>query len=71
MGDGNRQQAVRSTPVDVKGLDGRITMIAAGEGHTFALSQAGALQCWGHNDRGQLGNRSFVDSENPVYVTSF
>ncbi|MBI3774575.1 MAG: hypothetical protein HY273_03320 [Gammaproteobacteria bacterium] len=58
------------TPGDatVTGLGGRITALAAGNGHTCALNGAGAVQCWGWNVVGQLGNGDTIDSTNPVRV---
>jgi alpha-tubulin suppressor-like RCC1 family protein len=71
IGDGDSAPSVRSMPVDVRGLDGPVAMIASGDGHTCAVGEAGALQCWGYNGYGQLGNRTYINSEAPVYVTSF
>jgi len=42
-------------PVPVKGLQGEITAIGAGSLHTCAIVDS-AVQCWGDNSRGQLGN---------------
>jgi alpha-tubulin suppressor-like RCC1 family protein len=60
-------------PVDVAGLNGfTVTDLAAGEGHTCAIVQSGAIvgavRCWGENDDGQIGNAGVasVGSLTPV-----
>jgi alpha-tubulin suppressor-like RCC1 family protein len=42
--------------------------LAAGGGHSCLLDSLGGIRCWGHNDRGQLGDGSFVDRSLPVPV---
>jgi alpha-tubulin suppressor-like RCC1 family protein len=43
--------------------------ISGGEFHTCAVTTAGAAQCWGWGDEGQLGNGSTETSTVPVQVT--
>jgi len=54
LGNGLRQAQTR--PRRVEGLAGAATAVAAGDNHTCALMEAGAVECWGANDLGQLGS---------------
>jgi len=56
LGDGTTYTERRNTPVDVLGLAGGVTQVSAGIFHTCALNTDGGVQCWGYNDRGQLGD---------------
>jgi alpha-tubulin suppressor-like RCC1 family protein len=54
LGDGTTTD--RATPVVVVGLAGAVAAVTAGHGHTCALTTDGAVQCWGANSSGQLGD---------------
>jgi uncharacterized repeat protein (TIGR02059 family) len=76
LGDGTTTQ--RNEPVYVL-TDGtnqnsnqltNVTAITAGENHTCALLSSGAMQCWGYNIEGQLGDGTTTTPRlNPVTVT--
>jgi alpha-tubulin suppressor-like RCC1 family protein len=61
LGDGTTTD--RSTPVQVSGLSGVITQVAAGEAFSLALRSGGTVWAWGRNDRGQLGRGTISGGE--------
>ena len=66
LGDGTTTN--RYTPLDVDGLSSGVKAIAAGVGHTCALTAGGGVKCWGRNDYGQLGDNSTTNRYTPVNV---
>jgi alpha-tubulin suppressor-like RCC1 family protein len=58
----------RQAPVQVVGLAGKATEVAAGYGHTCALV-GGGVQCWGLNWYGQLGDGGTTTSLSPKWVS--
>ncbi len=67
LGDGTTTD--RHTPVDVSGLAGGVTAIAAGQTLSCALTSAGGVKCWGGNDHGELGDGTTTDRHAPVAVS--
>ena len=67
LGDGSTTN--RSTPVNVSGLAGGMTAIAAGYSHACAMTTASGVKCWGFNGYGQLGDGSTTDRLTPVDVS--
>ena len=67
LGDTSLTQ--RLIPTDVSGLSSGVIAIAAGMSHTCALTNAGAVKCWGSNSSGQLGDSSTSPRNIPVAVS--
>jgi alpha-tubulin suppressor-like RCC1 family protein len=55
------------TPLAVAGIS-TATQVVAGNTHVCVLLASGAIQCWGSNLAGELGNGSTTDSITPVNV---
>lgn len=67
---GNGVQGVQSgVPVLLMGFAGPVSSVAVGAGFACAIIQSGAVQCWGSNNVGQLGNGTNVGSMAPASVT--
>jgi alpha-tubulin suppressor-like RCC1 family protein len=67
LGDGT--VAFKATPTVVTGLSGGIDMLAAGRTHTCALTALGGVECWGRNDRGQVGDGTTTNRLTPAAVS--
>lgn len=60
---------IRTWPSMVEGLPPvSLTGLAAGGAHSCALTEAGAVYCWGNNSFGQLGNGTTTTSATPSMV---
>ena len=66
IGDGT--ETSRSKPVIVNELSTGVSSVALGEKHSCALLQNGGVLCWGGNNVGQLGNRTYENKYIPVQV---
>jgi alpha-tubulin suppressor-like RCC1 family protein len=67
LGDGTT--ADRHALVDVKGLAGGVTALAARGTHTCAVTLSAAVECWGSNQYGELGDGTTTERHAPVKVS--
>lgn len=67
LGDGTTVD--RTGPVVVSGIVSGSQAPILGESHSCVITGSGALQCWGRNDAGQLGDGTVVDRLAPASVT--
>jgi alpha-tubulin suppressor-like RCC1 family protein len=68
LGDGTRNAT--SSPVDVRGLQERVTDVSAGSFYSCALTASGAVKCWGYGLNGQLGIGIETTADSPVSVSA-
>lgn len=64
VGDGTNKLA--STPQRVLGFNSKVDLITVGGGHACALTDLGAVKCWGNGLRGQLGQGDITVTSTPV-----
>lgn len=64
---GDPDPSSSDVPIPVTGLGSRVRGITAGAHHACALTQPGAVKCWGSNEFGQLGDGT-TWRETPVAV---
>jgi alpha-tubulin suppressor-like RCC1 family protein len=67
LGNGTTHDTLRTVPAPVSG-GSMFTSIVTGFEHTCALLISGAVQCWGDNAYGQLGDGTTTDRTTPVVV---
>lgn len=68
---GNGVTGSSPVPVQVTGLDGsgaKVLQLSSGRAFYCALLDTGAVQCWGRNAEGQLGDGTTTESALPVAV---
>ena len=68
LGNGTTTSSTTPGPVSLPGGT-VVTAIAAGGGHSLALTSTGSVLAWGNNDYGELGNGTTTSSTTPVAVT--
>ena len=57
-------------PVDVNGLTSGVSSLSAGNEHTCAVTNDGAIKCWGHNNYGQVGDDTTKNQTSPTDVVN-
>jgi len=57
-----------ATPVKVVGINSPVVAIDTAESHSCAVTDKGAVFCWGHNHHGQLGDGTTTPSTTAVQV---
>ncbi|NYT96856.1 RCC1 domain-containing protein, partial [Salinispora sp. H7-4] len=67
LGDGTTTNSNTPVAVDLP-ANTTITAVAAGAGHSLAVTSAGTMLAWGGNGSGQLGDGSTTTSSTPVAV---
>ena len=65
---GDATTTTKNVPTDVSGLSSGVIAIAAGYQHTCAVTNTGAVKCWGYNTYGQLGDGTTTAKSVPTNV---
>jgi alpha-tubulin suppressor-like RCC1 family protein len=66
VGDGTNTN--RNSPTQVPGMSSGVSSISLGWYHSCAIKTDGSLWCWGNNEYGQLGDRSYENKNSPVQI---
>jgi alpha-tubulin suppressor-like RCC1 family protein len=66
---GNGSSSDTDTPVELAGFSASVVSVAVGAQSACAILSSGAVECWGSNADGELGNGSTTSSLAPVQVT--
>jgi len=66
---GNGASTTSDVAVAVSGLSGATSLAGEGNGSYCAVVSGGAVECWGDNGSGDLGDNSTTDAPVPVMVT--
>jgi len=66
---GNNSIAPSLAPVDVTGLTSGVASIGASKFHSCAVTTGGAVQCWGQNTSGSLGDGTQLERHVPTNVS--
>lgn len=66
LGSTPKPNTIRGVPTRIDGFGGNVVAIAAGNNTMCGLLRNGAVECWGTNDRGQLGIGSTDTLAHPV-----
>ena len=69
LGHGDEENQLAPRRVPAAGFNGeRVVMVAAGSGHTVALSEVGHVFTWGNSEDGQLGHNDLETQLAPRHV---
>lgn len=66
--NGNGTTGHDSVVTQVVGLNNSVSKISTGSSHSCALTNEGAVKCWGLNSSAQLGDSTTVNRSTPVAV---
>jgi alpha-tubulin suppressor-like RCC1 family protein len=65
---GDSSKTTRYTPVDVSGLSAGVLDVTLGDTHTCALLSGDTIDCWGYNNKGQLGDGTGNERTSPTPI---
>ena len=70
LGTGDLDDSSFPIEIDLSGVlyGKKIFSLKSGDNYVCVLSESGSVYCWGHNNKGQLGNGTIEDSSVPVKI---
>ena len=70
IGDGTNVKRTEPTQTMSLGNGRTAVAVSAGQYHTCAILDNGSVSCWGHNNKGQLGDGTNTDRYTPALTSS-